>query len=387
MQIAVIHPTLSVYGGAEYVLLTILKCLAAENYRITLISTGTNNALTKEIMKYTRTLILRPKILPYTLAHIVNLATRARKKLNNNKTLIIDTGCLYSPYINCDIGYIHFPMFYQHIYLRDSILYKIYGSLLRNIAATLTKKGKVLQPCILIFNSEYTLKLTEHLVHEETFSYLYDWLRGAKHVVLNPPIQSSVLYQAYKLKYKQYKKNIVATLCRIEPFKRIDDVIDIADKIINEYRFENIKFIIMGRVQNITYYRNLKRKIKSRKLDNYVLLMPNVTEKTKSRILGVSKILLHTARHEHFGIAVLEALAYGLVPIVHSSGGPKFLCKEVGIGATYESLEEASEKILKILHNWRDLSLNVIEKLKNTFSEEVFCNRFLNYIDYCINNR
>ena len=56
-------------------------------------------------------------------------------------------------------------------------------------------------------------------------------------------------------------------------------------------------------------------------------------------------------RLEHFGIAVLEAMASGAIPLVYNKGGPAEIVQEAGVGYTYGSLQEAVialEKIAKL---------------------------------------
>ena len=84
-----------------------------------------------------------------------------------------------------------------------------------------------------------------------------------------------------------------------------------------------------------------------------IVFLPNIPEKYKIKILSRAKIYLHPTKKEHFGISIIEAMASGLIPIVHKSGGPweDILEKKQGLyGYTYENVEEATSLILYVLN-------------------------------------
>jgi glycosyltransferase involved in cell wall biosynthesis len=55
-----------------------------------------------------------------------------------------------------------------------------------------------------------------------------------------------------------------------------------------------------------------------------VAVVEEATDDARRRILRRSALLLHAKRHEHFGLAPIEAVAEGCLPVVHDSGG----CRE-----------------------------------------------------------
>ncbi|WP_454021117.1 glycosyltransferase [Azospirillum sp. Marseille-Q6669] len=48
---------------------------------------------------------------------------------------------------------------------------------------------------------------------------------------------------------------------------------------------------------------------------------------------------------EHFGITVVEAMGYGAFPLVYKWGGPAEIVSETGVGATFETMEDAYGKL------------------------------------------
>lgn len=92
-------------------------------------------------------------------------------------------------------------------------------------------------------------------------------------------------------------------------------------------------------------------------------------------------IYLHTMPYEHFGIAIVEAMSQGLVPVVHRSGGPWrdiLECSEGLYGYSYVSPEMASSKIRALINDrtlYMRIALNAIEK-STKFTLEEFKKKF-----------
>jgi glycosyltransferase involved in cell wall biosynthesis len=81
---------------------------------------------------------------------------------------------------------------------------------------------------------------------------------------------------------------------------------------------------------------------------------------------------------EHFGISVVEALASGLIPVIHKSGGAWSDIIEFGkYGIGYEMLEPShiAEKINIALEKWDHSWIHTAINQANNFSEEKFKER------------
>ena len=50
----------------------------------------------------------------------------------------------------------------------------------------------------------------------------------------------------------------------------------------------------------------------------------NATIEDKINVLRKSKVMLHSFLGEHFGIAFIEAMSAGIIPVAHDSGAAKF---------------------------------------------------------------
>ena len=98
---------------------------------------------------------------------------------------------------------------------------------------------------------------------------------------------------------------------------------------------------------------------------------------------------MHTTRGEHFGIAVVEAMAVGLLVIVHKSGGPYEDIIDYGkYGMYYENLADLSQKIDSLLRApdlWRKYHKKSIERAK-AFDEEKFARKLIEIVERTIHD-
>ena len=58
------------------------------------------------------------------------------------------------------------------------------------------------------------------------------------------------------------------------------------------------------------------------KIDDSVEFKLNLPRSEIDEIFTLAKVGIHTMKHEHFGISIVEMMAAGLVTIAHASAGP-----------------------------------------------------------------
>ena len=119
---------------------------------------------------------------------------------------------------------------------------------------------------------------------------------------------------------------------------------------------------------------NFVRLLRKLKVSDKVKVIPNVSKSDLRKILLNSKIYLHPKINEHFGIAIVEAMSCGCIPIVHNSGGPKEFVPQA---FRYDNIEEAAKKIDKALGNWSVGMSARISNLADKFSERCFSEKFI----------
>jgi alpha-1,2-mannosyltransferase len=132
--------------------------------------------------------------------------------------------------------------------------------------------------------------------------------------VIYPPCPQYSFPLEDKIKKIEKDTNTVCSLGRFVPEKEYETILQIA-----KHR-PQLKFELIGGVaeDKISYLDSLKNKAPKN-----VTFHVNATENQKMEILRRSKILLHSFKGEHFGIALIEAMSAGLIPITHNSGAAK----------------------------------------------------------------
>ena len=152
----------------------------------------------------------------------------------------------------------------------------------------------------------------------------------------------------------------VCSLGRFVPEKEYETILQIAKN------RPQLKFELIGGVADdkISYFNSLKNKASKN-----VTFHVNATENQKIEILKRSKILVHSCKGEAFGIALIDAMSAGLIPISHNSGAPKE-DNLVDEKFRYNDLDSALNCLDKAVEEWNlDKALQLRQYAQN-FSRE-----------------
>ena len=158
-------------------------------------------------------------------------------------------------------------------------------------------------------------------------------------------------------------KNLVISIGRIDIRKNYEVLLKIADKL------KNYRFIIAGALNrgDEEYYKNL---IKNK--PSNVEIKPNIDERDKIVLLKKASIYIHLNRRENYGISILEAMAYGLVPVVPESGGPwEDIIEHGKYGSGFISTDEAVEQI-------KNIDFDIVKTIKDSMDRFSFKNFYHN---------
>lgn len=384
LRIALVHDSLNPCGGAERLALAMARALKELGQYVDLyVIEATDWSRVERLTSCNRRVVDREYVLPpfksfptiYSrLLHWFGrdvIGYHIVKK--HNYDLVIATKQILVP-VFVDVLYMHFPDFlpgFDYLYYPERYLYntmlRIYSRPLELVTRTLISLFKSIgyKPAILT-NSRFSASIIERFLN-------------IKAIVLYPPV--SIEKYLTLSKYRD-RENIVVTISRIEPMKDLEIIIDIAKEV------KEARFVILGSMQSNSYYAYLMRKIRMLNLEDRVKILMNASEELKMEILKKAKIYLHPTKYEHFGIAVVEAMAAGLIPVVYKSGGPWTDIVEFGnYGFGFSSLEEAGYIIRSLTHlSEGELHTNrkrIMERVK-TFSYESFLKRFNTIIDNLI---
>lgn len=121
-------------------------------------------------------------------------------------------------------------------------------------------------------------------------------------------ISATVDMKRFFLKRSSYKYDLV-TIAQLIPSKKVDTFLEIVSKIATER--PNIKVLILGDGILRDYLDGLSRKMGLGDIVEFAGFRPNVED-----YLNASKVFLFPSRNEGLSLAMLEAMACGVVPVV-----------------------------------------------------------------------
>jgi len=392
-RVLVVHPNLSVIGGRGKLALGIIETLLELNYDVHVLTLSSKNSILKyhtysniPILKIMNKIkIINPHLnklerkllydikLPQMLTeyHLIpNVMEKTLEKIRKHYDLIINTDG-QKLYLIGDINYIHFPivasfsekhLFENHIGRPKSILKKAYYSFIKFLVLKNFYKAK--KDSIALANSKFTAK------------YVYKYYRISP-IVVYPFIAN--INDFLKISKISNRQNYVLSVGRISPEKNYYIIPQIA-----KYSKKAKKFIIVGSTYSASYkiIYDILRNATMLGVRDKIVFVPNADHKTLQLLLSRSKVFLHTMRYEHFGIAVVESMASGLIPVVHKSGGPWIDIIDKGkYGFGYEDIEEAAEIIDLLLDSYDQKSIFHIIMRARTFNKNNFRNKIADIIE------
>ena len=205
-------------------------------------------------------------------------------------------------------GTIQNKLLYEMI--KNSGIYKIYGN------------------ANFYVNSKYTMELSRSL-----FPKLGVEPKAMK-VVYIPVIKPDLSYPVKR------DDRLIVSIGRLNKDKQYEDLLKIASEL------PNYRFLIIGALNkgDEEYIKSL-----TRNMGTNVSVMQNLDNIKKENILRKASIYLHLKRKEHYGISVVEAMSYGLIPVVPKSGGPWIDIVEKGkYGYGFDSVQEGVEMIKNV---------------------------------------
>jgi len=377
VKFLVLHHTLNSAGGGERVSLAIIEALKELNKGEVDLGTveKTDWGKVRNVFGEVTLPDKEMNILPFKL-NLFGIYQRSLTglyayKYRRKYDLIINSHGDVMPAF-CDVTYMHFPtftllkqptIFLKHrdfIKYRKNLFWRIYFIPYEFIQTKLVEK--YLEHSLILTNSLFSHSIIKH------------WT-GKNAQVVYPPVEVGKFY--FK---NDYRDNIIVTCSRFTPEKGLNIIPEIASKV------PEGKFYIFGSTSKISWevISEIKKTINKFKVKN-VYLKPNTPLKEMLSIYRKAKIYLHTMVNEHFGVSIVEAMASGLIPLTHKSGGPymDILDSKQGVyGFYYKTGDEAANIIKSLLND--DLKLKKIrEKAVERsvlFSKNTFKSNFIKAI-------
>ena len=352
LRILFVHPDLTYFGGAEKVLVHMIRALKVHD--ISLLSSWWDPPIIgKQFGDIEIPKIQWIKCPPFLLKYkrfrafqwikYSNNITKIVRDLEKDYDIIIETQQVYiTPQSNVVlINYMHYPYLIIPPPEADNTIIRLYYSIQRRI---LLKRLKRIN--LVLTNSPFTANIMQDKL-------------GMEPIVVYPPVEVQKFHSETDWEEREDKVVNIGTFI---PFKRQIILLEIARLL------PKIKFVLIGWLENrdSNYYQN----IINNKPHN-VEVLHNVPDDTLIKELRSSKAYVHLCP-EHFGISVIEAIAAGCAPIVYHLGGPiEILGNSALSWSDTRELADSIERVISDEKLWRNTIVNAKSKLTK-FKTSIF---------------
>ena len=193
--------------------------------------------------------------------------------------------------------------------------------------------------------------------------------------ILNPPIDIETFRNVALMANgdDDETNNIILVISRIAPHKKIENAIKLAKILKDNNIGKGMKIVGNLYYYFFDYYSELKQMVLDLGLTDYITFEINASLDKLLSIIRESRVYFHPMIGEHFGMAVLEAMAGGLIPVVPNEGGViEFVPQEY----QFNTIEHAAQIIIYIFNH-----LPKTERIKlsddiNKFSNSHYINGF-----------
>ena len=185
--------------------------------------------------------------------------------------------------------------------------------------------------------------------------------------IIHPPVQLPQITQVEK-------NGEVLTVSRLKLSKNLRKIAEIAST------SPRNRLNLAGKTE-----RGSERLINELRRFKNIEVYTNPRRDTILKLMNECSIYLSTQTNEAFGMAIVEALSLGCIPLIYRDGGPwlDIFEEQEDIGLAYTNTDEAINKIKQILEDEElrsRLRMNGIKRAK-AFTTEIFRARFIEFVD------
>lgn len=365
-------------GGGAYVVAAMSKCLSEHGYEVHLVSTiGVerselarlhgwdlgSNAHTHYVIHYRSGIRL-----PYIIA--VMALSRFKKLIRDLKPSIIIYNDDYPlslsreirRYKIPEIAYVHFSYLVRRRlgfgFMHNTTEWSLIESMI-NYPVINRLFGELRELDLILMNSQGTREVLTSVgdVDKDVVSVLY------------PPIRSVNIRNAKK------ERLVFLHAARQDKTFLSDNFLNF---IVNVRRVLPDSRFLISRNKDSRFYRLFNNK------DVYAT--PWLSDDDWRRALMLTKYYLHFKWFEGLGIATIEAVLNGAVPIVYRSvfnGSWTDIARLCDRDCAFSSVDEAVDNVLRLegdYRRFRAISSHLVNELSGRFSYEVFCNSLISVI-------
>ena len=379
MRVAVIYDFAVNKGGGDFVMLNILEALNNASYKVSLLTSrpkGLHESAEffgKPVPNVDIRHVRVPSYLrhPYTIAYVAPEAAKIG-------------GDAYDAYLVSDdvpkyianqrgVCYMHYPhaarlKFKEYIAtkykttLRGRLVWRLHKALFPRLYLTDRKP----ENWLLIANSIVTRRHVAETFHVDVEDV----------ALLNPPVAARRINEVWRNSSLK-KENLIVCVGRFEPEKGFTEVLQALARL---KKSVDVKLSLIGFAYD---ERHLLKAIRELGLEENVELLVNAERGALINRLLRAKALVHPAPHEPFGIAVVEGMAAGCIPIVRRGfNGPWLeITKEGKYSFGFSSLGELADVMEKVIEFYDSFDVEAIVSRALEFDEAEFKRKFINLFE------
>jgi glycosyltransferase involved in cell wall biosynthesis len=374
MEFNLVHPSLNRIGGAEKVVLEMIRAVSEAGYRVNLftldrVDWGKLNRCHEGLtmpdmeMAYFRQLPDLRKGGSWGVLAISYLLLMQRASSRDGISMN-NYGEIF-PFMT-DISYIHSTPLFLSTNSKGENPYQV-------------QKWQIFSKLYeLLFGIGWRIERSRFFITNSHFNaHLIEQNTGVRPIVLYPPV-----YWSNRIPGSD-KEDLVLTLSRINRNKRLEIIPEIARRVGTD-----CKFLILGSTDESSHgvIERICLISREREVVERIRIKENpVLEEIQDSFKRAS-VYLSTQSNEAFGMAIAEAMAHRCVPIVYRGGGPwhDILSAEQGrYGFSYSHIGEAAKFIERVLQQEGAMQC-VRERAKSrihTFHPRSFRKRFLHLLE------
>lgn len=334
MDIVIVHPSLNRIGGAERVCLKIMECLRRSNHRVATYTVdktdwgrvsgywGREIKPDSEVWHVRRTWVLRLPFLGWIIYGTLFLALLFKAKRQKGALSFNNYGEIF-PFV-ADFSYIHSKPLFSMSPTENPYRIPLWAVCAKLYMVLIHIMKRLFNVSNILTNSKYNQSL------------IYESL-GMTALILYPPVEICLPSSDIA------KRPQVLTISRLNPGKGLEEIPRIAALVSGDARF-----IVAGPLAE----GDPGPPESLRQVSASLGLVLNPTQGALRRMRLESSIYLSTQRSEAFGLAVVEAMSCGCVPLTPKDGGPwmDILDGRQGeYGYAYSSVAEAASTIDRLL--------------------------------------
>ena len=167
-------------------------------------------------------------------------------------------------------------------------------------------------------------------------------------LILSPPIDIETFRNvSFSANSNDEQSDMILVISRIAPHKKIENAIKLAKILKDNNIGKGMKIIGNLYYYYFDYYSELKQMVLNLGLTDYVKFEINASLNKLLSSMRESRVYFHPMVGEHFGIAVLEAMAAGLIPVVPNEGG---IAEFVPPKYQFNTIEQAAKIIIDLFN-------------------------------------